>query len=708
MGFGNYRWRLWAAIASAGLAGVGCGGNNKPEPPGVNQRVQLLAFSGANACQDLETYIEDTAVRDMRNTLESYRDDTYNYGWLGRGGLEAGPPNAAADTAGSKQTSAPADYTTTNVQVAGVDEADFVKNDGTRIFTLAGNKLYASKSWPAADLSIQSKLEIEGWPREMFLDDKNHVVVFSTVWRQYPLEPQVYDCAARYCGYWYSNTAKITVVDYRDLTAPKVTHEYELPGSYNNSRRVGSSIRVVLSDHFRFPAKVQYWPNIQNQPNWYNHKVLRAALFNQLISDNEKLIRDQKLADWLPPAKVTVNGQTSVLPFDCSTFSRLNAPTHLGTVGIVTLNLDNPSTVTQSVIMAEPGEIYASASNLYVANQHWWWWPALGQKDTTYLHKFDISQPNKAVYVASGAVEGHIVDQFSMDEDSKGNFRIVTTINERVADTMNPQNTWGRLETYSRLTVMAEQNNALEVVGQSEELARGERVMSSRLIGNKGFVVTFRQVDPLFTFDLSDPAHPKKMGELKIPGFSTYMHPLGDNHLLTIGTFVPEPVAGQQPDWRARALQLAIFDVSDMSNPKQTFTQLVGTAYGWSEAQYEHKAFNYFAAKKLLAIPFSDWDSSRTGNDYWSAFRSELKVYGVDAATGFTSKGAVSLSDMYQSYSYTWGSQTWTYYWQPSVRRSIMADDFVYAISDAGIRVSNIVNLSAPLATIQFDKFEEK
>ena len=706
MDFGTNRWRLYAALAGLGLAGIGCSADNKPQPPAVNSRVQLLAFTGTNACQDLEQYIEDTAVRDMRNTLESYRDETYSWG---RGGPffgedAAGTPTAAAAGA-AKNT--PTDYTTTNTQVSGVDEADFVKNDGTRIFALSGNTLYASKSWPAADLSIQSKLEIEGWPREMFLDEHNRVVVFSTVWRQYALDSQVVDCTARYCGYWYSNTAKITVVDYSDLAAPKVTHEYTLPGTYNNSRRVGESVRVVLSSHFQMPPLVQYWPDNQTN-NWWDDKPLRVSLFNALIDKNEKLIRDQALSDWLPNGKLTTNGVTTDLPFDCHSFSRANASTHLGTVGIVTLNLAKPNQLNQSVVMAEPGEIYASASNLYVANQHWWWWPAPGQKDTTYLHKFDISQPDQAVYVASGTLEGSIVDQFSMDESDKGYFRGVTTVSERVPDVMNPQNTWGRIETYSKLSVMAENAGALEVVGQSDNLAPGERVMSSRIIGNKGFVVTYRQVDPLFTFDLSDPTNPKKMGELKIPGFSTYMHPLDENHLLTIGTYVPEPVNGQPQDWRQRALQLAIFDVSDMANPKQTHVQLVGTAYGWSEAQYEHKAFNYFAAKKLLAIPFSDWDSTHTGNDYWNYFRSELKVYNVDALTGFTAKGVLSLSDMYQSYTYNWDNQTWTYYWQPHVRRSVMADDFVYAISDAGIRAANLANMSLPLATVQFDKFVEK
>ena len=263
------------------------------------------------------------------------------------------------------------------------------------------------------------------------------------------------------------------------------------------------------------------------------------------------------------------------MPHACDAFSKVNAPTRLGQVSVVTLDLAANS-INRTSILAEPGEIYASASNLYVATRHWWWWPAPGQRDTTYLHKFDISQPGSAVYVASGTVDGHIVDQFSMDEAASGHFRVVTTINTRVVDPTNPNNWWGTTQTTNRLSVLGENAGYLDVVGQSPDLAPGESVMSSRMIGDKGFVVTFRQVDPLFTFDLSDPTNPRKVGELTIPGFSTYLHPMDANHLLTIGTYMPAPANGQPQNWQARALQLAIFDVSDMAHPVQTLHPVGG------------------------------------------------------------------------------------------------------------------------------------
>jgi uncharacterized secreted protein with C-terminal beta-propeller domain len=195
-----------------------------------------------------------------------------------------------------------------------------------------------------------------------------------------------------------------------------------------------------------------------------------------------------------------------------------------------------------------------------------------------------------------------------------------------------------------------------------------------------------------------------KVGELKVPGFSSYIHPLDDGHLLTIGTYQPEPDANGQTNWEERAVQLAIFDVSDRTNPRQTFMQKVGTAYSHSEAQTDHKAFNYFPAKKLLAIPFSTWSWNGSGGDYWSSFVSDLRVFNIDALTGIVPAGAVGLTDLYRAQNY----YNWSYYWTPQVRRSVMADDYVYAISDAGIRVAHISNLSLPLATVTFDRYVER
>ncbi|MBL8957258.1 MAG: beta-propeller domain-containing protein [Myxococcaceae bacterium] len=696
------------------MAVAGCGNGTSPEtPPAIQDRVSLTAFSGSNACADLETYLEDNAVRMMRTQIEASRDGVPSWGWWGgfRGGdfAEASPTAALGGAANDKAASPmPTNYTTTNTQVSGVDEADFVKNDGNRIFVLSGDKLYASLSWPATNLSLQGKLTIQGWPQEMFLAGNDKVVVFSSIWQQLPLAASDgANCKGLDCGYTYANSVKITVVDVSDLGNLKTESEYFLPGSYANSRRIGDSVRVVMSDDLNFPQSIRWWPEGDLGGGscgfWGGNctpvdKAKRDAAFNELIKKNEQIIRNTTLAQWVPAASMVKNGQRTMLPADCSSFSKVNAPVRMGQLSVVTLNLKNPGTINRTNVLAESGEVYASAKNLYVATRHWWWWPAPGQKDVTYLHKFDISDENAAKYVASGTAAGGIVDQFSMDEDSNGYFRIATTTTQRVPDTENPNNWFGRTETANQVSILAEKEGQLLVIGESKPMAVGERIMSSRFSGCTGYVVTFRQVDPLFTLDLCDPTNPQVVGELKVPGFSSYIHPLDEGHLLTIGTYVPEDMQ----NWQGRRIQLSIFDVTNKAKPTLAHTTTLGDSSSYSEAQHNHKAFNYFAAKKLLAVPFSDYGWGQDSNgDYWSSFTSDLRVFGVDTQTGFTHKGAVAMKDLFRVHNY----YGWSYYWQPSVRRSVMADDFVYAISDAGIRVANINALGTPVATVAFDRY---
>ena len=690
--------KSWGWLGLVAL-GVGCTGGEEeggavPANVPVQREARLARFE---SCPALESYLEDTAVGLMRAELER----TKGYFRGGNGGWGPGAPvpvvggDSGAPTTGAPGTAGPGDYTDTNNQVEGVDEADFVKNDGTRIFVLSGQRLYVHRSWPAEALSAVSSLSVEGWPREMFLDG-SRVVVFSSVYTPRPemrggLGQGGADVACvsdAYCGYSAANTTKVTTVDVSDLAAPQVVGEVYLPGGYHNARKVQSQVRLVLRDSFQWPTGMRWWPEIAYWDRWNEAWVAREI--DRLKGVNEKLIRAQPLERWLPLAwRKQADGTHVALGYDCGDFHFTNAPTSLGITTVASIDLNAPAEQApgRTSLVAEPGEVYASAESLYVASPHWWWWPEAGQADHTYLHKFDIRQPDRATYVASGTVEGSLLDQFSMDEH-EGVLRVATTTSRRVDD---PNQPW-RMETSNRLSTLVQQGPQLKVHGQSEELAPGERIFSARFLGTKGYVVTFRQVDPLFTFDLSDPAHPRKVGELKVPGFSSYIHPLGDNHLLTVGVHVPE-----NGDWRERALKLSLFDVTNPAQPTEKFTQLVGTAHGWSEALHEHKAFNFFPSKGLLAIPFTDWVPQPNG-DYWNGFVSELRVFHVDTTTGFSPVGAVSLRDVYQSVNHP----NWSYAWSPSVRRSIMADDYVYAISDAGVRVAHVNNLSTPLATARF------
>ncbi len=685
-----------------GGAETGCG-KNQEDPPAIQQHLALQSFT---SCEALENYIEDQAVRDMQEQLDCIKDG----GYCGGGEIFASAP--VADAAAGAKASGPSAYTKTNTQVSGVDEADFMKNDGTRIFVLSGQKLRAVRSWPADQMSLAGSLGIEGYPTQMFLDEQNRIIVFSSVYTKYDgfvdgggagRSADLAPCGQGLdgCGYYYGNTTKVTVVNVADIANLKVISEYYLPGSYANSRRIDSSVRLVLSDGFRWPAAVQFWPN-STDPTLYGDKKRWNATLDELKVQNERVIRAQSLSQWLPPSRRKLADGTLInVPYQCSDFYQSNAPVHLGMATVATLDLTAPDAApTQSTILGEVGQIYASPSSLYIASPHWWWWPGPGQKDWTYLHKFDLTDKSRAVYVSSGGVEGHIIDQFSMDENN-GYFRIATNLSWRVPDIANPSNRWGTIQTANRISVLGQDGGQLSLVGQSEDVAPGERIYSSRFVGDRGFLVTFRQIDPLFTFDLSRPSAPRRVGELKVPGFSTYIHPIDENHLLTVGVYQPDSNGGGA-NWSERRLQLSIFDVTDFAHPTQTFNQLVGSAYGWSDATYDHHAFNYFPERKLLAIPFSDYQAS--SGDPWGNFVSDVRVFGIDAQSGILQRGALSLKDVYVQ----GGSPEWYYWYTPWIRRSVMASDmsgdYVYAVSDAGIRSANLANISVPLSTVMFPR----
>jgi len=658
-------------------AALGACSADRGPAPAIQRQIGLTAF---DTCDELEAYVEDTAVRQMRNQLDPENWNHSPVGVLAAGGDARAAPESAA----------PSDYTRTNTQVEGVDEADFVKTDGTHIYTLAGRTLYLAKSWPAAELAVQGSLRIEGYPREMFLEeDTKRISVLSTVPSDYwdAQAPEIaWYCAEWGCGVEYAAT-KLTIVDATDPARPAVIAEHYLPGRYQSSRRIGTALRVVLADEPRWPADLRWWP--ETNENIWDDTFLRNRRFRELMDRNEEIIRAQALADWLPLGRRRIAGGTLTdLAYRCGDFSRPNGPVELGITSVATIDLADPNAgVEQTAVLARTHIVYANATSLYLADQHWWWWPAPGQVDWSYLFKFDLSDPRRARFVAAGGVEGHLLDQFSMDE-REGYLRVATTIARRVEDN---DSRWGRVDTTNRVSVL---DRDLAVVGQTPDLAAGERIFSARFVGTRGFVVTFRQVDPLFTLDLSDPRAPRVVGELKVPGFSTYIHPLGANHLLTIGIHQDEPDPNGQVNWNRRALKLSIFDVSDFARPREAFTQLVGTSASWSEALHEHKAFNYFAARGLLAIPFADWSGGG-----WGGFVSQLKVYEVDTARGFTAKGAIDMGELYTRFN----SDGWSWYFSPWIRRSVMADAYVYAVSDAGIRAAHVDALDRPLATVLFE-----
>ena len=659
-----------------------------PTPQGIDRSPLLTQVT---SCGQLETAIEDALVLEMKSRPEQIRKSDY---FIGEGGLPVGGPvGMNGPVAAPSGAGGPTSVSTTNTQVAGVDEADFVQNDGTRIAVLAGGMLHLLRSWPPQDMAEAASLKIDGWPREMFLAG-DQVVVFSNVYVPRAIEGNHPICAPAavgaggavavdaFCGYWASDVTQITTVDVSDLSHPKVTAEILLPGSYLSARRIDDRVRLVVSDTLPFPDGVRYWPDLPPGATTGD----RDKAFDALEAANEALIRSRTLDDWLRKGEVRVpGGATTPIAYSCTDFALSSAPTRPGLLTVATVDLSTDSLKGRTAVLAEPGTVYASKDTLYVATNHWWWWPEIGQTDATYVHAFDLRDPERAPYVGSGTVDGTVRDQYSMDELA-GALRVATHLTTRVAD----GTPWGTLKGANRISVLAPSAGALHLVGKTADYGADEQTFGTRFLGRRGFVITARQVDPLFTFDLSDPEHPTKVGELQMPGFIAYLHPVDDTHLLGIGREVNFTPAGEMAQ-----VKIALLDVSDLSDPKAQAVQLIGEGFASSDALWDPKAFTWLPAQKMLAIPFVDFGSQ--------TFVSDLRLFQIDPAGGtIQARGSLSMADVYQ----TWSGEGWSYAWSPWIRRGILADSaegqFVYAISDAGVRSAKVASLPAWLQTVKF------
>ncbi|MEE2901724.1 MAG: beta-propeller domain-containing protein [Myxococcota bacterium] len=663
--------------------------------PSIQSTVALRSF---DSCDELETYIEDGLVREMRNRLDP---DINDYGGGGFDDIAVFAESNSVATAGAApRPSGPNNYSRTNDQVVGVNEADFVKTDGTHIYVLSGGKLHVTKSWPAEEMETVSELKIQGQPREMFLEvEANRLTVISGIFGTYKnntdydssdrIPEAAVPCSYEGCGRPIVGT-RVDVIDVSDKSSPNIIKSYEFPGQYRNARRTEDVVRLVLVDNVRWPEELKWYP--EESDTFLGFDLFSERRYKRLMSENEDLIRSQDLSVWLPQSRiVTSNGSAQDYVVDCAGTKAPTASTLSGLTNVVTLNLSEDS-MTQASVIARADEVYASATSLYFTSRHYWWWHSPEQRDWTYIFRLDTSEKSSSRFAAAGGVEGHLLNQFSMDEHDD-HLRVATTLT-KLPDS-DIEDSWAT--STNRITVF---NLDMREVGRTRDVADGERIYSARFSQDRGYIVTFREVDPLFTVDLKDPTKPRIIGELKVPGFSTYIHPLGDNHLITIGIHQPEPDANGRVEWDQRSIKLSMFDVTDFANPTEVFTRKLGTTSASSEALYEHKAFTFFDDKGLLAIPFADYYYDWSNNDYWTSFRSEVRVFSVDTDSGFTPLGAVSMSDIYE----TQNNRNWSPYWTPWVKRSVIADDYVYAISDAGIKVAHVDSLSTSSASVLFNR----
>lgn len=642
----------------------------EPTPPPGEPQARLDRVEG---CEPLTEALR----ADASAKIAVQADELRSSGWSAD--EFAGPP---APTAPDPE-GAPRDFTDTNVQVEGVDEADIVETDGQRIYLLHGSSFVVVDAWPPVDAALESETEIEGFPEAMFVAE-GRAVVFSTVYDEVGRFGDIGDC--RFIGPptpfvdpalvgdiapCAPAVTKVTVLD--ATAAPVVTREVYLEGIFTTARRHESIVRLVVQGGHGLPDGVpDFWTELYSDAPPQTDEEFRARV-DAWEQAALAAIEQSELGDWLPGQWAVRDGVLEVLPPLCSEVHLPPAGRSAhGMTRILALDMTaDGGELHDALIVGHASDVYASLDRLVLAQRDW---EIAEDGDRTAIHLFEVGATTLATaYLGSGYVPGVPHGQFSFDmrEDV---LRVATTRTGRLAGS-------DELRTTSRIVTTRLVDGALETLGSTGDLAPDERIFAVRYVGDRGYLVTFRQIDPLFVVDLSDPAQPTVLGELELPGFSEYMHPLGDDHLLTIGQDADE-------EGRVLGLALRIFDVSDDANPTLAHLYRFGEQ-GWSAANHDHRAFIFDPARGLLTFPYVAYEGP---------YRSVLELFSVDAASGFTPLGEVDHTDLTESRCGL--PDQWQCPYSAEIRRGLFIDDFLFSISAAGVRAHAADDLSAPVSTV--------
>ena len=668
----------------------------------ANDRVRL----GAG-----EQLIGNESTNPLRQTddldqLKSWYIDTALAQWGDQLGKDAWPWRywtVAADSVGGTAVattgSSPAgtgDFSGTNNQVAGVDEGDLVKTDGQHLFVLAGDGVDILDAWPADQLAVVSHIATPGDERALFLHGSRLTVISQeNIWASVAAtdtDTTVGGTALSWWNHAWQPRVDVTVIDVSAPAGPTILEQTTLDGWLVDARAIEGRVLVVTQDSFDIPAPaIITIPPVDPAPVDPGPDAV-AQLPTDIIPtdfipvdgpigiggvgstvDGTRYVYEDAASyrarleqAWetaaSPRFTVTASGGGTTAG-ELLSAGRTYLPVtatdnHL--LSVLSFNVDDDTAGPDSTtaVAGVSGSVYASTSNLYVSATHWGnWWDSTDTASTTNIYRFDLGADDVPL-TAMGSVPGVTLNQFSLDESDDGLLRVATT------------GGFGDNASSGIYTLVASMGN-LQTIGSVTGLARGERIYSVRFIGDRGYVSTFRQVDPLFVIDLADPAKPRVVGQLKVPGFSSYLQPLDATHLLGVGRDV-DPATG-----RVLGLQLSIFDVANPAKPARTATYtFAGDGWqSWSAALWDHHALSWFADQGILALPVQQ-------GDWWQG-SDGLVVFKVDTTSraGFTNLGEITHDG--------------------PVQRSVRIGDYLYSVSAGEVKVHRLTDPSTAVAAVK-------
>lgn len=672
---------------------------------------------------------EEELINYIKETSNSEGVDSPMVTFAREESVQALGSDAGASISADKSSSS--EYSTTNVQIEGVDEADFMKNDGEYIYLVSGETLYIVDANPAEEMYVVSETKLESYVSQMYLNG-NKLIIFGYSSEYYPLaedegsdsdssgseevietevgaEKRMAVDSLIYNPGYYQDKSVVWIYDVSDKENPELNEEIEVEGNYVDSRMIGDYIYLVSTkyiylDNFAVP---RYWidgveSSVKVQEIYYPGNPSSSYVFTSVSSigledesfetetyllgststifvstdniyitqpkepDYEKyseLVVDEVYKPMLPPR---YQEKVDEILADEDTYSWRKVQ-ELDELMQDYLNGLKPESLAK--IVDELEERFSKVSL------------EVSKLQGTEIHKISVDEGD-INYESSGSVPGYVLNQFSMDEYG-GNLRIATTTGgwNWFWSGRNGQ------ETLNHLYIL---NEDLEVIGSVEDLASGETIYSARFMGGKAYMVTYRQVDPLFVIDVENPEEPEILGYLKISGYSNYLHPYDENHLIGIGQET-EVLEGDRAI--NTGLKISLFDVSDFENPREVDKLEIGDRGTSSPAQYDHKALLFDKEKNLLVIPV-DYYEEQKGLDYGSQNWAGVYVISIDEESldvrgkiSHTKKGEDDKPEDYPSQYFYYN------YYEDQIRRSLYIGDVLYTISDYRIKANNLETL---------------
>jgi len=519
---------------------------------------------------------------------------------------------------------APGEYSITNIQVAGVDEADIVKTDGEYLYVISGSFIYILRAYPANQAVLLSKIELdETYGAQIYVNENKLAVIGNSYPVLYTYAESATEEELLIPPYVYNDKMFVKVYDITNRANPVLSRTVIVNGTLSGSRMIGDYVYAVVNQPVTQPS---------------SNETYLGVMLPTISGDYVKEVQ---------PTEIHYIDAPDI-------FYRLTT--------IVAVNIMNNAQepTYEPFLTGHSTTMYVSLNNMYlvVPNTTRWFIAENGDepREETLIYRIKLDQ-EEIVVMTEGAVSGYVLNQFSMDEYN-GFFRIATTV-------------WTNGDSTNSLFIL---DMNLNVVGKLEDLAPGESIYSTRFMGDRCYLVTFRQIDPFFVIDVANPTEPKVLGYLKIPGFSGCLHPYDENHVIGIGK-------------QDSNLKLSLFDVTDVTAPTETAKYIIEAEYLDSPVLYDHKAFLFDKTKQLLALPVSTsmlW--IRDGNSgYWQG----AYIFDLSLEQGFTLEGKITHQNVADQFEY-----------DLKVERILYIDNVLYTISNNKVKMNDLESLE-PLNEIK-------